>query len=427
MCILLKLKQGKTMRFLLRLIGFTLFLLPLILIVLVFLALQPEPLVENPVHLNHTDIARAKIIINKNDPRKLREGQQKTVTLSASDLSIALNYLLTQFIDGGVETSFSEQLINIDGTAILPSNPLGKFLNLKLALSQEQQKLVVKQVTIGMLEIPSVFSQALFSIYADSAQGHQMAAVANMLQAIEVNRNQLKISYTWNANAAGQVKDLLVNKQDQNALRAYQEKLADITNGLSRGRRYSFTVILSPMFSYATERSKTNDPVSENRALLIVLAAYIRGNSIESLTGAISKKPQSLRLTLNRRHDFVQHFIISAGLTVTGGDSLANAIGLYKEYQDQKGSSGFSFTDLAADRAGVRLANLAIHSEASAKRIQKLMAKNLNESSFMPKTNDLPEHIAAATFKRKYQNGQGPEYQRIVDLIEKRIEALAIN
>ena len=53
--------------------------------------------------------------------------------------------------------------------------------------------------------------------------------------------------------------------------------------------------------------------------------------------------------------------------------------------------------------------------------------KQLSESVFMPATRDLPEGISAAAFQRKYQGGKGFEYQRIIDLIEKRIAALAIN
>ena len=101
---------------------------------------------------------------------------------------------------------------------------------------------------------------------------------------------------------------------------------------------------------------------------------------------------------------------------------------VYKEYEDRKVTSGFSFTDLAADRAGVRLGELATASDTSARRIQKIMSsKKLSESVFMPKTRDLPEGISAAVFQSKYQEGKGAEYQRIINLIEKRIAALAIN
>lgn len=221
---------------------------------------------------------------------------------------------------------------------------------------------------------------------------------------------------------------MLITQQDTEALDAYQQQLHKVVAGLSKTRKYSYTVILQPMFYYASERSRTHAPVVENRALLTVLTAYINGTSIKHLTGTTQQQAAKIKLNLNKRYDFVQHYTISAGLTVAGGSGLADAVGLYKEYEDRKVASGFSFTDIAADRAGVRLGELAIDSDASARHIQKIMSdKQLSESVFMPETRDLPEGISAAAFQRKYQGGKGAEYQRIIDLIEKRIAALAIN
>jgi uncharacterized protein YfiM (DUF2279 family) len=54
------------------------------------------------------------------------------------------------------------------------------------------------------------------------------------------------------------------------------------------------------------------------------------------------------------RYDSAQHFVISAALAAWAGEPAANAIGVYKEIDDSRRGSGFSFADLAADRAGTR-------------------------------------------------------------------------
>ncbi len=89
------------MRFFLRLFGIAIISLPFILVALLYNGVQQTPLVTKNIALKHSDIARAKKIIAKNDPRKLREGQQKSVTVSAQDISVALNYLRAQVIKGG--------------------------------------------------------------------------------------------------------------------------------------------------------------------------------------------------------------------------------------------------------------------------------------------------------------------------------------
>lgn len=415
------------MRFLFRLIGGVFLLLPFMFASLIYFALEQQPLVKNSVPLNHTDINRAKYIIRNNDPRKLQQGQQKSVTISALDLSVALNYLRSQFIQGGIETSFTGQAININATAIFPNNPIGTYLNLKLTLIPDQKKFAVEQINIGKVSIPPIFIQKVFALYADLKQSQQLAAVKNMLQSAQISQNKLHLSYIWNSNTLNQVKDLIITRQDKKTLLDYQQQLAAITQKYSSKRQYSLTVLLQPLFGYAAQRSVDHNPIQENRALLTVLAAYANGHSLKKLTGSEGAKTKQLRLTLQHRHDFVQHYTISAGLSATGGNVLADAVGLYKEYEDRKGNSGFSFTDLAADRAGVRLGELATASTASARRIQQLMSKHLNESIYMPSTTDLPEGISAKAFKTKYHEGSGSAYQGIVDLIEQRVDKLPIN
>ena len=48
---------------------------------------------------------------------------------------------------------------------------------------------------------------------------------------------------------------------------------------------------------------------------------------------------------------------------------LSDVIGLYKEIEDSRGGSGFSFNDIAADRAGTRFGEKAVASEDSARGI----------------------------------------------------------
>ena len=60
--------------------------------------------------------------------------------------------------------------------------------------------------------------------------------------------------------------------------------------------------------------------------------------------------------TMLGRRDLAQHFVLSAFLAANSGTQAAEAAGLAKEVVDAQGPSGFSFTDIAADRAGIRFA-----------------------------------------------------------------------
>ena len=74
--------------------------------------------------------------------------------------------------------------------------------------------------------------------------------------------------------------------------------------------------------------------------------------------------PQNV--TLDGREDFAKHFIVSAAIAAFADTALADAIGLYKEIDDARYGSGFSFNDIAADRAGTKFGEKAVLNEDSA-------------------------------------------------------------
>ena len=113
-------------------------------------------------------------------------------------------------------------------------------------------------------------------------------------------------------------------------------------------------------------------------------------------------------------------------LAAYAGTPLADAVGLYKEIEDARGGSGFSFNDIAADRAGRRMGELAVSSESVAKAIQARLGMS-KESDFMPMTDDLPEFMSELEFKRRFGGLQGEEYRQMMGDIDRRIAVLPIN
>jgi hypothetical protein len=70
--------------------------------------------------------------------------------------------------------------------------------------------------------------------------------------------------------------------------------------------------------------------------------------------------PATLRVRLAGREDLAKHFALSAALAAAADPEIGRALGTWKELDDSlAGGSGFSFVDLAADRAGLRLGQAA--------------------------------------------------------------------
>jgi hypothetical protein len=98
---------------------------------------------------------------------------------------------------------------------------------------------------------------------------------------------------------------------------------------------------------------------------------------------------------------------------------------VYKEIADSRGGSGFSFNDIAADRAGTRFGELAANI-ATAKKLQQRLVAGVTEKDLMPATADLPEFMQEAEFKRRFGGVDAPEYKKMMANIERRIAALSL-
>jgi uncharacterized protein YfiM (DUF2279 family) len=127
-----------------------------------------------------------------------------------------------------------------------------------------------------------------------------------------------------------------------------------------------------------------------------------------------------------KRIDLAKHFIGSAALTASANGQIAQAIGEEKELRDAREGSGFSFIDLAADKAGTYFGEMATSSPENARRMQKAMAAINDYRDFMPDPRDLPENMDLAEFERRFESVNSPAYQKIIELIDRRIAAAPI-
>ena len=87
---------------------------------------------------------------------------------------------------------------------------------------------------------------------------------------------------------------------------------------------------------------------------------------------------------------------------------------------------GFSFHDLAADRAGTRLGTLVVQPSVAPARLQRLRARGLREVDLLPDMRDLPEFLGEAEFRRRFGGVDQPAYRRMAADIERRLATLAL-
>ena len=108
--------------------------------------------------------------------------------------------------------------------------------------------------------------------------------------------------------------------------------------------------------------------------------------------------PDSDYVGVHGRHDHVQHFIISAAFTLSGGIGFTTTIGEAKEFDDLlRGGSDFSFQDIAADRTGITFARIA-ETPAGARHLESLGSRPESRSPILsgdqrPARRDAPGPI----------------------------------
>ena len=238
----------------------------------------------------------------------------------------------------------------------------------------------------------------------------------------------LSVQFVWNDAIPAQLQAALVPAEVQARLQAYQGRLVEIA-AAPGSRRLTLGALVQPLFALSAERSDDQNTLAdEHRAALIALAFFVNGKGLGAILPAARDwpGPAPRTSTLAGRTDTAQHFSISAALAATAGSPLADMVGVYKELDDAQGGSGFSFNDLAADRAGTRLGELAIGGAAAQLRLQKRLAQGLGDADLLPKVSDLPEDLQAAEFQKRFGGVDGPGYKKMAAEIERRIAALGL-
>lgn len=417
-----------------RLILLALFLAP---VVLPLLMIQREPLVVQSEAPLFDDIGDAKKVLKRFDPRLMAAGGETTVSVSANEISRAIGAAFARFSRVATKVEAQPGGIWLAATAELPipDTFFGRYLNIEAVIAESESELVVDELSIGSLPIPAWIIKPVTIFALDWFMGDGKGApVYASIRSVRVNGDMITVALQPPPTLVADVKAAAGNALhlgNAESVKAYYRAIAGVsrTQGSSD---VSLASYMGPVFALAEERSKTRSPVAENRAAILALAIYFGDSRFELLLRDVKTADiddggfDSGNVKLEGRHDWVQHFTTTAGIQVAAGSGISNLIGEAKEISDADGPSGFSFTDLAADRAGVRFAEVATRSESSARKLQGALSDGAREQEFFPKVGDFPEGLSEATFKLTYGDIDTPTYNGMVRQIDRRIEGVAL-
>lgn len=373
------------------------------------------------------DVVRAKKILHEG--AKTKPETIGTIELSEADLNLATNYLLNRYTKSAVDIHLKKNTLRFTVTMTLPDNPLGKYLNISFRLGNDNNDSLpsITKFKVGKLLLPADLSAWIVdNIIRHSSLNEYFILATRPLKSVQIEQNKVTITYFSNLNTLIEAKNFLTNRGDAATYLVYQQKLAEIITHHDPEWRLSLAELLKPLFELAYQRSTLDNAIEENRIAIFTINDYVNKGIMPQSSTAVSTNGKHYPAFLYKRIDLAQHFIGSAAITASANGQVSKLFGEEKELSDAKIGSGFSFIDLAADKAGTRFGELATSSAESARKIQQAMSRINDYSDFMPDPRDLPEHMNEDQFKQRFGSVSSPEYLEISKQIDARIAAMPL-
>ena len=394
-------------------------------LLLPWLMIDPVAKVESPPAFSRRDIAWAQALFNQYDPRRGPADVTKSLSLTTAELNRLLNYAVAVKSITGMEAELNPESATVGASLKLPRTPFGSYLNITVELLAAAGQVEVSRVQIGSLPLPGVLGRwAGYLAHRLLMRDPAYAAIAASVRRVDFSENRVTLDYVWQPRLLTQLQRksaaLLMSDEDRERMLIYAKFIQQHLKPVPQGSRYPLLHLIQPVFALA--QSRGGDAAAENRAAVTALAAYVSGISLPKLFQGESKTIRREPPVLPRLHgrlDFAQHYLIAAALAANAGSRFANALGLAKEEDDVKRGSGFSFTDLATDRAGARLGEYLIGEKAAT--TQHRLAQAQQDPDLMPNFSDLPEFMSADEFARRFGAVGSPRYQAVIGEIDRRL------
>ena len=397
---------------------------------LVFFGVSDKPDIAVVWTLTHKDITRAKKILHEGS--KTKPDEIGIIELTQADLNLAANYLLNRYSKSAVEIEIKNNVLRFAVTMTLPQNHLGKYLNISFRLGNDKGSHLpsLTKFKAGNLLLPARFAAFVIKkIIRYTSLNDYFILATHPIKYVKIEQQKITIIYYSSLETMIQARNFLTQSGDNPKLDIYQQKLAEVIAQHDPAWRLSLADLLKPLFELAYQRSTLKNAIEENKIVIITINNYVNKKETKKLLPfPISKPTTEKRYSafLYKRIDLAQHFIASAALTASVNGQVAQVAGEEKELSDAQGGSGFSFIDLAADKAGTRFGEMATSSPENARKIQKAMSEIKDYSDFMPDPRDLPEHMDEAEFKQRYQSVDSAAYEELSKQIDARIAGTPI-
>ncbi len=419
--------------------------------VLSALCFQPQPAVLTSTSVNKTplvqQITQARLL-----PRTLH-GEAMHLALPLPQLNALLGDLAQRAMGGRVAlfVDGKQPDVLIRGVISMPTarTPVrialpNHWVNIEGQWRIDSHgQLKLQHAQIGRLHMPASLMNWLFDAALHHYKLHDFFDIAlQSIQRIQADPTQVQVNWQWRAELKARTFAALIPASEFERIHAYQTAMVkqfEVATPVAAANNGNLPLItvLKPMFQLAQQRTlvqqmhPTDDfptdqiPVYENRAALLVLTCHALQLNLSELVPQTKDWPVALPypLTLRGRVDFPQHYLVSALIASGFGGRVADLIGIYKEQSDKVAGSGFSFNDIAADKAGVRFGQQA---RLAPQQLQRRVQEGEEEDFFMPDVADMPQYLTPNEFANRFSGANRAAYDELLNVINQRVNLLGV-
>jgi hypothetical protein len=374
------------------------------------------------------------------NPKEIPPGEVRSVELTEHDVDVLLAWVLP--LVAGENRAKGQIELGAAGDATLELSvrvpgrgAAAPYVNLiagaRPRLQAGRLRLEEPRQRLGRTELPPF----LLRLLAPAAAGlldhdRRIGPLLSIVQTLAIDEDGLRVSYGRAVWPSGMLAGLIWGEGSSGEMRlevsACAERLLDAAPRFPTGDA-RFGAAVEAAFAWAGEGPSSRSQVQRNRAALLALGVLLGHWRVQQFVGSVLDEDDWRRAsgldetTLRGRRDWTKHFFVSGALTVLSAQAPSDGAGLLKEELDADGGSGFSFGDLAADRAGTSFALAATRDEAAARAVQERIAAGFRVDDFFPDATDLPEGIPDAELQSRYGGVGGPLYRDLSQEIERRL------
>jgi hypothetical protein len=187
---------------------------------------------------------------------------------------------------------------------------------------------------------------------------------------------------------------------------------------------------VNDLFAAVSSQPNSAPVKTEAAAAFVALGLFLQDHRLRRLTADRAKtawtcRPQDPDIRLAGRQDLAQHFAVSAAIAVLGSGEIGRLAGELKELTDSlSGGSGFSFADMAANRAGLRLA-LASQQDGAVQTNVVVGLAGVRPGALLPfeALAGQQEGMNAGAFEARFGTLQSGRYAQAITQIDAQIDA----